>query len=189
MPRWRLAYGILMISLLPQQLTWSLESNVCIHYNPEKLYPFFGQTINPSRLITMKTIAQKEEEILAEFAQFATIDLKYEHLFQLGLNLPHLDPSVKTEENKVEGCQSKLWFHLSFQQGCATLAAESDSLVINGIAALIVRMVDGCTPEEIQKLDFEFIDRLSIWKLASTRNNGLLAMLAHIKKQAEERAA
>lgn len=134
----------------------------------------------------MKTIAQKEAEIISEFEQFNDIDSKYEYLFNLGAGLPPMDPSLKTDLNEVAGCQSKLWFYLSFPDGRAKLAAESDSLVINGITALLAKVIEGCPPEQIQDLSLDFIDQLDIWKLASKRNNGLVAMLAHIKEQARQ---
>ena len=128
-------------------------------------------------------IAQ-EERILAEFTALPDLDAKYTYLFQLAETLPPLDPAQKTEANRVRGCQSDLWFHLDCAGGKMHLSAESDSLVISGIAALLVQLVEGCRPEEIEGLNLDFIDRLSIWKLPSQRNNSLLAMLEHLKTQA-----
>jgi len=134
----------------------------------------------------LKSINAVEEEIIQEFEQLDDIDAKYIHLFQLGAEMPPLNPIYKTDQNKVKGCQSELWFHLAEDQGKLTLTADSDSLVIKAIAALLARIVEGRSPEEIQNIDLNFIDDLDIWKLASERNNGLLAMVVHIKEQADK---
>jgi cysteine desulfuration protein SufE len=132
----------------------------------------------------METMKELEQEIIKEFEKFPDIGAKYAHLFAIGEALPMLDMDYKTEENLVDGCQSKLWFFLSVNDGKYYLAVDSDSLVIKGIAALIVRLVDGRTRDEIQQISMDFIDELEIWKLPSERNNGLMAMLEHLRTQA-----
>lgn len=132
----------------------------------------------------MKTIDAITQEIVAEFDQFDSVDEKYIHLFTLGDSLLPMDASLKSEATRVKGCQSDLWFSLSLEDGRFHLQADSDSTVIKAIAALLVRVVEHCPPEEIQDLTLAFIDELEIWKLASERNNGLVAMLEHLKGQA-----
>ena len=137
----------------------------------------------------MKTLQAVEREIIASFEGLSTIDEKYALLFQLGEDLPPMDPNLKTDRNLVRGCQSTLWFHLTQTDGCFHLQADSDSLVIKGIAALLVRLVEGRIAEEVLSISMDFIDQLNIWKLASERNNGLMAMLDHLHtraRQAEE---
>ena len=132
----------------------------------------------------MKTINEITREIIAEFGSFATVDEKYAHLFEIGDRLPIMDSQLKIDANKVQGCQSDLWFDLNYQDGRFLLRADSDSMVIKGIAALLVRIVENCPPAEVQQLSLDFVDRLHIWKLASERNNGLMAMLKYVKQQA-----
>lgn len=131
-----------------------------------------------------KTLKARELEIIDEFNGLPDVDAKYMHLFQQGLDQPALDPALKTEANRVRGCQSDLWFHLEYLDGRLHLAAESDSMVISGIAALLVRLVEGCRPEDIEGLNLDFINQLRIWKLPSQRNNSLVAMLNHLKNEA-----
>jgi len=131
----------------------------------------------------MKSMAEDEAAIITEFQAFLNIDAKYEHLFELAEQLPVLEAEQKTDENLVKGCQSKLWFSLQEINGKYRLLADSDSFVIKGIAALLARLIGGRSAAEIQNLSMDFIDRLEIWKLPSERNNGLIAMLDHIKNQ------
>lgn len=142
----------------------------------------FGNILLP----IMKTLQAVEREIVASFEGLSTIDEKYALLFQLGEDLPPMDPSLKTDQNLVRGCQSTLWFHLSQVDGCFHLQADSDSLVVKGIAALLAKLIEGRTAEEVLSISMDFINRLNIWKLASERNNGLMAMLDHLHTRARQ---
>jgi len=134
----------------------------------------------------MKTIEAVEKEIIKEFAHLPDIESKYEYLFELGGDLPEMDPSLKNKKNLVRGCQSQFWFQLSIEDGKLQLQVDSDSLVMKGIGALMVRLIDDRQPQEIQNLNLDFIDKLNIWKLPSNRNNGLLSMMSHLHRQAEQ---
>ncbi len=134
----------------------------------------------------MKPIAMLEKEIIAEFQALADVDDKYAHLFSLGDQLPELNPAYKTEAYRVKGCESTVWFHLRPEGGRLYLEADSDSMVIKGITALLVRLVAGRHPQELQALSMDFLDQIQVWKLPSQRNSGLQAMLAHILQQAQE---
>ncbi len=129
----------------------------------------------------MDTINQVIEDIIAEFDKLAAVEEKYAYLFKLGEQLPQMDDTLKNEENRVKGCQSTLWFSLSKDEDRFYLKADSDSLVIKGIAALLARIIAGRRAEEIKQLRLDFVDKLQIWKLASERNNGLMSMLQDIK--------
>ena len=128
----------------------------------------------------MKSIQDIENEIIQAFDSLDTVDEKFAYLFKLGDDLPPMDPKLKTEENQVKGCQSTLWFHLTQQAGRFYLDADSDSMVIKGISALLAKLVEGRTAEEVLTINMGFIDKIKVWKLASDRNNGLMAMLDHI---------
>ena len=134
----------------------------------------------------MKSIDELTQDIVTEFDSFTTVDEKYAYLFQIGEDLPEMAPELKNDSNKVQGCQSDLWFDLKYQNGRFALQADSDSLVIKGIAALLVRIIENCPPKEVHSLNLDFIDRLQIWKLASERNNGLMAMLKNVKELAAQ---
>jgi len=142
--------------------------------------------MNANKKAPLKSIRAVEEEIIGEFQELDDVDAKYIHLFQLGAEMPPMEPALKTDENLVRGCQSVLWFHLTENDGKMTLSADSDSLVIKAIAALLARVIAGRSPAEVENIRMDFIDQLQIWKLASERNNGLIAMLDHIKNQAKK---
>ena len=137
----------------------------------------------------MKSIQDLEREIIEDFDRFASVDEKYAYLFKLGNDLPEMPDVSKNQSNLVEGCHSILWFSFNEDSGRCSLQADSDSMVIKGIAALLVRLVEGRTAEEISHISMDFIDQLEIWKLPSERNNGLMAMLAHLHQQAGTKSA
>lgn len=132
----------------------------------------------------MKTIKEVEKEFIEAFQNLSSVDAKYTYLFQLGNDLPDMLPAEKSNANLVKGCQSKLWFYLHEDAGQFKLSADSNSMVIKGIAALMVQLVRGRTVDEITQITLDFIDDLNIWKLPSARNNGLIAMLDHLHQQA-----
>lgn len=132
----------------------------------------------------MMTIEEMEQQIIQEFHQLKTIDKKYFHLFELGDSLPTMEAGLKNDTNLVEGCQSTLWFHISSRDGFLYLEADSDSMVIKGISALVARLVEGHKPEEVSRVNFDFLDKIGLWKMASQSNPGLNAMLEHLHQHA-----
>ena len=130
------------------------------------------------------SISALEKQIIQEFEQFDGVDEKYRHLFKLADTLPDLDSGLKTEKNQVKGCQSTVWFYATFQNGGMHLQADSDSMLIKAISALIVRLVEGRSPIEVLEVNLNFLDKMSIWKLASRQNPGLTAIIVHLHSMA-----
>ena len=120
--------------------------------------------------------------IVEEFEQLPTLDEKYSRLFELGSALPLMDEALKVDENLVRGCQSTLWFYLDCSDGRCSLQADSDSMLIKGISAMLVRLVEGRTIEEIREINLDFLDRIGLWKMASRANPGLKAIVAHLRE-------
>ena len=135
----------------------------------------------------MASIEQMEEQIIHEFQQMESVDEKYATLFRIGDSLPEMDPGLKTEHNRVKDCQSTVWFHLrTDDEGRCYLSADSDSMVIKGITALLARLIAGHKPDELISISMNFLNQIEIWKLPSQRNSGLMAMLDHIKTDARQ---
>ena len=130
------------------------------------------------------SISALEKQIIQEFEQFDGVDEKYRHLFKLADTLPDLDSGLKTEKNQVKGCQSTVWFYATFQNGGMHLQADSDSMLIKAISALIVRLVEGRPPADVLEVNLNFLDKMSVWKLASRQNPGLTAIIGHLHSMA-----
>lgn len=128
------------------------------------------------------TINELQDQITEEFALFDDWIDKYNYLIDLGKTLPAIDPKFKTNDYIIEGCQSKVWLHPSFENGIINFTADSDAIITRGIVALLVRVLSGRTPEEIMNADLYFIDKIGLKQnLSPTRSNGLLAMVRQVK--------
>lgn len=128
------------------------------------------------------TINEAQDEVIEEFADFTDWMDKYQLLIDLGNDLQQLDDKYKTEDNLIDGCQSRVWLQADYVDGKINFTADSDALIVKGIIALLIRVLSGHTPQEILDADLYFIERIGLKDhLSPTRSNGLLAMVKQIK--------
>ena len=128
------------------------------------------------------TINEIQDEIIEEFADFDDWMDRYQLLIDLGSSQPKLDDKYKTEQNLIDGCQSRVWLQADMKDGLLHFQAESDALIVKGIVALLVRVLSDHTPEEILGADLYFIESIGLREhLSPTRSNGLLSMLKQMK--------
>lgn len=106
----------------------------------------------------MKTINELQDEVIEEFSDFDDWMDKYQLLIDLGNEQEPLDPQYKTEQNLIDGCQSRVWLQADLTDGKVVFQAESDALIVKGIIALLIKVVSGHTPDEILNSDFYFIE-------------------------------
>ena len=131
------------------------------------------------------TINEIQDEVIEEFADFDDWMDKYQMLIDLANDLGTLDEKYKTEQNLIDGCQSRVWLQCDYVDGKLVFSAESDALIVKGIIALLIRVISGHTPEEIRDADLYFIEKIGLKDhLSPTRSNGLLAMVKQIKAYA-----
>ena len=133
----------------------------------------------------MKTIDELQDEVIEEFSDFDDWMDKYQLLIDLGNEQAPLSPEYKTDQNLIDGCQSRVWLQADLVDGKAVFQAESDALIVKGIIALLVKVLSGHTPDEILNADLHFIDEIGLREhLSPTRSNGLLAMVKQIRMYA-----
>jgi cysteine desulfuration protein SufE len=133
----------------------------------------------------MKTINELQDEVIEEFQDFDDWMDKYQMLIDLGNDLETLDDKYKTEQNLIDGCQSRVWLQCDVVDGKLVFTADSDALIVKGIIALLIKVLSGHTPKEILDADLYFIDKIGLREhLSPTRSNGLLAMVKQIKAYA-----
>lgn len=133
----------------------------------------------------MATINELQDEVIEEFSDFDDWMDRYQLLIDLGNEQEALDNKYKTESNLIDGCQSRVWLQADYVDGRLHFSAESDALIVKGIVALLIRVLDGHTPQEILDAELYFIDRIGLRDhLSPTRSNGLLAMIKQIKAYA-----
>ena len=125
----------------------------------------------------MKTINELQDEVIEEFSDFDDWMDKYQLLIDLGNDQQPLDPKYKTEQNLIDGCQSRVWLQADLVDGKVVFQAESD--------ALLIQVVSGHTPDEILESDLYFIEKIGLKEhLSPTRSNGLLAMVKQMRMYA-----
>jgi cysteine desulfuration protein SufE len=133
----------------------------------------------------MKPVNEIENEIVDEFSFFEDWQDKYEYLIELGKKLKDFPEDKRTDDNKVKGCQSSVWLVANRENGSVTYKADSDSTIVKGLIALLIRVLSGQSPDNIVNAKLEFIDKIGLKQhLAQTRANGLAAMVKQIKMYA-----
>lgn len=117
-------------------------------------------------------INEIQEEIIEEFQSLEDWMDKYQLLIDIGNELPPLEEQYKKPEYLIEGCQSRVWIHAQYDGQLITLEAESDTVIVKGIIALLVRVLSGRTPDEILNANLFFIDAIGLKDhLSPTRSN------------------
>lgn len=134
----------------------------------------------------MRTINELQDEVIEEFEDFSDWMDKYQLLIDLGNEQEPLDPQYKTEQNLIDGCQSRVWLQADLDnEGKVVFQAESDALIVKGIISLLIKVVSGHTPDEILNSDLYFIEKIGLKEhLSPTRSNGLLAMVKQMRMYA-----
>lgn len=128
------------------------------------------------------SISEIENEIIEEFSMFDDWMEKYEHLIELGKELPIIEEDQKTNENIIKGCQSRVWLHAEKENGIISYSADSDAIITKGIIALLIRVLNHQNPKEIVDAKLEFIDKIGLKEhLSPTRSNGLVSMVKQMK--------
>ncbi|MBQ8158010.1 MAG: SufE family protein [Prevotella sp.] len=131
------------------------------------------------------TINERQDEIIEEFEGFDDWMDKYQLLIDLGNEQEPLDEKYKTENNLIDGCQSRVWLQADYENGKIQFTAESDALIVKGIVALLIRVLSDSTPQEILDADLYFIEAIGLKEhLSPTRSNGLLAMVKQMRMYA-----
>jgi len=131
------------------------------------------------------TPAQAQAAIVEEFAFFSDWSERYQYLIDLGRQLPAFPDELKTEQYRVHGCQSMVWLVPSGDASHMTFQATSDSAIVAGLIALVLRVYSGRSAKEIVATEPAYIQQIGLAKhLSPTRSNGLAAMLAQLKAYA-----
>ena len=131
------------------------------------------------------TIDEIQEEIVEEFTGLDDWMDRYQLLIDLGNEQPPLNEAYKTEQNLIDGCQSRVWLQADLVEGRIIFQAESDALIVKGIVTLLIRVLSGHTPADILNADLHFIADIGLTDhLSPTRSNGLLAMVKQMRMYA-----
>jgi cysteine desulfuration protein SufE len=131
------------------------------------------------------SIEEKQRAIIDDFSMFDDWMEKYEYIIDLGKELPQLTENQKDDTQIIEGCQSRVWLKSEYINNTMSFLADSDAIITKGIIALLIRVLNNETPENIASSDLFFIDEIGLKDhLSPTRANGLLSMVKRMKLDA-----
>jgi len=131
------------------------------------------------------TINETQDIIIEEFEMFDEWMDKYEYLIEFAKNLPIIADEYKQTQNLIKGCQSQVWLNAEYQDFSVCFTADSDAIITKGIIALLLRVLNHRTLEEILSADLYFVEKIGLKQhLSPTRANGLVSMIKQIKMYA-----
>jgi cysteine desulfuration protein SufE len=136
----------------------------------------------------MGPIAEKLDELSAEFELLGDWEERYRYVIELGRELAPLTEAERNEVNKVRGCASQVWLVTEPQPGGSLrFRGDSDAHIVRGLIAILLRLFSGRTPEQILGFDAKAaFEQLGLsGALSAQRSNGLASMVARIRKDAE----
>ena len=130
----------------------------------------------------MATINEIQDSIIEEFGDFEDWLDRYQLLIDLGNEQEPLPEEYKTDNNLIEGCQSRVWLQADFVDGKVQFRAESDALIVKGIISLLIKVYSEHTPDEILESEPYFVEAIGLKEhLSPTRSNGLVAMIKQMR--------
>ena len=132
------------------------------------------------------TINEIQDELIEETADLTDWMDRYAYIIEMGESVDPMPDQEKTPDNLIEGCQSRVWIAAKLDnEGKVEFQADSDALIVKGIVAMLLHVLNGHTPKEILDADLYFIDRMGLKEhLSPTRSNGLVAMVKQMRMYA-----
>lgn len=128
------------------------------------------------------TIPEIESTIIEEFSLFEDWMDRYNHLIEMGKEMKMIDEKYRVQNNLINGCQSRVWLHAVYKDGKVWFSADSDAVITKGLVSLMIRVLDGQSPDDILNAELGFLEKIGLKEhLSPTRSNGLTSMVKQMK--------
>jgi len=129
------------------------------------------------------TINQVQDEIINEFSLLdGDMEMTVFYIMELGQKLPVMNENLKTEENIVKGCQSKVWMTARVENDKIYFEADSNTAITKGLVSLLVRIFNGQSPDNILDTELYFMHKIGMERFIGTqRSNGFASMIKQMK--------
>jgi len=129
------------------------------------------------------TINQIQDEIISEFSLLdGDMEMTVFYIMELGQKLPDMKEELKSEDNIVKGCQSKVWMTARMEDGKIFFEADSNTAITKGLVSLLIRIFNGQPPEDILSTDLYFMHKIGMERFIGTqRSNGFASMIKQMK--------
>ncbi len=129
----------------------------------------------------MQTTNEIQQEIIDEFSIYDDWMDKYAVIIEHGMPC-HRSREIQNAREYHRGCQSRVWLQTDYRDGKLWFQAESDAIIVKGLLAMVLRVFDGRTPDEIIDTDLRFMKEIGLTEhLSPTRSNGLLSVIKQIR--------
>ncbi len=134
----------------------------------------------------MKSTTEIQDEIIENFELFeGDMESTLFYLMDLGKKLPPMNEALKTEDNIVKGCQSKVWVNARLENGRVVFDADSNTEITKGLISLLIQVWNGQTPDDILNSNLFFIEKIGMSRMiGSQRSNGFASMIKQMKMYA-----
>ena len=128
-------------------------------------------------------VNSRQDEVIDEFDMFSDWMEKYEHIIEIGKDLPTMEEEDKVDENLIKGCQSRVWLSAKLNsEGEVIFSGDSDTIITKGLVALMIHILSGSQASEIAAVDLYFLEKIGLNQhLSPTRSNGLASMVKQMK--------
>ncbi|MDJ0928449.1 MAG: SufE family protein [Gammaproteobacteria bacterium] len=137
----------------------------------------------------MSDINTAQQELIDEFQFFDNWMDRYQYIIDMGRKLPPFPEQAQTDDNLLKGCQSRVWLITNPSDDRLEFQAISDSAIVSGLIAILMRVYSGRRATEILNTPPAFIEAIGLDQhLSPTRSNGLNAMIGAIRRAAETAA-
>ena len=134
-----------------------------------------------------ESIAQTQQCIVDSFQCLGNWMARYEYLIDLGRSLPDLPEKWRTETNRLHGCQAQVWMVSELRDHKLFFQARSDSAIVTGLLALLMKVYSGRFPQEILSHPPDFLRAIELEQhLSPNRANGLFHMMERIRLTAQD---
>ena len=128
------------------------------------------------------TIENAQKDIIDNFLFFDDWTQKYEYIIELSKDLEFMSENLKSEDNLIKGCQSKVWLHAEMVNGKINFLADSEAIITKGILSILLKVFNNRKPQEILDSDMGVIEKIGLKDhLSPNRANGLSSMYKQIK--------
>ena len=123
------------------------------------------------------------EEIVEDFEFLEDWEDRYRFVIDMGKAMDPLPDALKAPATKVDGCASQVWLHPTVSGGVFTFDGESDAMIVRGLVAVLRKLYNGLTLEEVLAVDAHGeMARLGLNDhLSAQRSNGVRAMIERIR--------
>lgn len=133
-----------------------------------------------------ESVRQVQDQIVEDFGLFDDWMDRYRYLIDLGRALPPYPDQYRTDDWRVKGCINRAWLHGEGRDGRVYYQASSESDIVAGLIALLLKVYSGRTPQEIVDNPPDFLQQIGVWdNITSNRVNGLNGMIALIQSVAK----